>query len=186
MPQWSGKIIFLVFNFTPKRAMLQGKNFLNACYRFVMINFRVIPVVLLSGNDVVKGVKFKDRKYVGDPINTVKIFNDKYVDELCIFDVDASKNGQSPNFRLLSEIASQAFMPLSYGGGLHNYDDVAGIFNAGFEKCILNSCNYDGLDLMKETVAKFGSQSVACAVDFKRSFVSKTPVLHSLSGAIKH
>ena len=166
--------------------MLRGKNSSSASWPFVMSNFRIIPVVLISGSDVVKGVKFKERKYVGDPINTVKIFNDKYVDELCVLDVHASKGGHSPNFTLLREIASQAFMPLSYGGGLHNFSDVKGIFNAGFEKCILNSCNYNNLGLIEETATTFGSQSVACSVDFRRSSVSKSPVLYSMSGSTKH
>lgn len=151
-----------------------------------MSNFRIIPVVLISGSDVVKGVKFKDLKYVGDPINTVKIFNDKYVDELCVLDVSASKRRQPPNFKLLREIASQAFMPLSYGGGLHSFSNVEGIFNAGFEKCILNSCNYDSFDLIGETAKIFGSQSVACSVDFRRSAFSKKKMLYSMSGLTKH
>ena len=95
---------------------------------------RLIPCLTIQDNDLVKTVQFKNPKYIGDPVNSVKIFNDKGVDELCILDISASKLNKEPNYKLLREIANEAFMPLSYGGGLKNLNQVKNIINMGFEK----------------------------------------------------
>ena len=89
-----------------------------------MLKNRVIPVLLIEDDGLVKTTKFKDPKYLGDPVNTVKIFNTKEVDEIFILDILASKKNYGPNFTLVSEIASEDFMPLCYGGGISNFNDA--------------------------------------------------------------
>ena len=93
-----------------------------------MLRVRVIPCLLLEGVGLVKTVKFNNPKYIGDPINAVKIFNEKEVDELILLDINASKAGSPPNFSLIKDIASECFMPLCYGGGIKNIEDIRKIF----------------------------------------------------------
>jgi cyclase len=100
---------------------------------------RVIPVLLHKGQGLYKTVKFKEPKYLGDPINAVKIFNDKEVDELCFLDITATVEGKEPNYKVISEIASESFMPLSYGGGISNVEQARKLFSIGVEKIILSS-----------------------------------------------
>ncbi len=95
---------------------------------------RVIPVLLLRGKGLVKTVKFKDPKYIGDPINSVRIFNEKEVDELVFLDITATPEGRGPDFELLADIAGEAFMPMAYGGGITSLGQVQRIFALGFEK----------------------------------------------------
>ena len=104
-----------------------------------MLKTRVIPSLLLKNGGLVKTVKFGSPKYVGDPINAIKIFNDKEVDELVILDIEASKNTKGIDFDLLTRINKEAFMPLGYGGGIKNIQDAKRIFNLGYEKIIINS-----------------------------------------------
>src|SRR5512134_2999586 len=99
-----------------------------------MIRPRVIPALLLKGQGLVKTVKFKDPKYLGDPINAVKIFNDKEVDELLFLDITATVERKAPPLKVIAEIASECFMPLAYGGGIRSLDDVRQIFTVGVEK----------------------------------------------------
>ena len=128
---------------------------------------RLIPCLLLSDGNLVKTKKFKDPTYLGDPINAVKIFSEKCVDELCIQDIEASKNGRGPDFGLLAEIATEAFMPLSYGGGITTVDQVRQLFHIGFEKVVLNTGWQDHPELLRETSAQFGAQSVIASIDVK-------------------
>ena len=134
---------------------------------------RVIPVLLLKGKGLYKTVKFKKPKYIGDPINSVKIFNEKEVDELVFLDIDASPSGLNPDFDLLEDIAGEAFMPMAYGGGITNVEQARIIFNIGFEKIILNSSLYENLDLVDKIVSEFGSQSLVGSIDVKRSIFMK-------------
>lgn len=141
---------------------------------FVDLNkTRVIPVLLLKGKGLYKTVKFKNPKYIGDPINSVKIFNEKEVDELVFLDIDASPSGLNPDYDLLEDIAGEAFMPMAYGGGITNVEQARIIFNIGFEKIILNSSLYENLDLVDKIVSEFGSQSVVGCIDVKRSIFKK-------------
>ena len=117
---------------------------------------RIIPILLLKNNGLYKGKKFKDHKYLGDPINAVKIFNDKEVDELVIMDITASLNSQEPNYTMLHEIASECFMPLSYGGGLTSTEMIRQILMLGIEKAIINTQSVRNPDFVKESV-KFNS-----------------------------
>src|SRR3990172_4262205 len=104
-----------------------------------MIRPRVIPALLLQGQGLVKTVKFKDPKYLGDPINIVKIFNEKEVDELVFLDITATVDGKRPPFELLEKVAGEAFMPLGYGGGIRNLEDIKTILSLGVEKVVINS-----------------------------------------------
>lgn len=138
-----------------------------------MKRVRVIPVLLLKGNGLYKTINFGKPKYLGDPINAVKIFNDKEVDEIIILDIDASKEKKEPNYRLLSEIASECFMPMTYGGGIKKMDDAARIFNLGVEKVVINSHFYENPSLVTKLSDKYGSQSIVVSIDYKKTFVGK-------------
>ena len=112
---------------------------------------RVIPVLLVSDGYLVKPVKFRGDKYIGDPINAVRIFNEKQVDELVICDIDASVNGTGVNYTLIEEIASEAFMPVGYGGGVTSVDEARRITGIGIEKVILNNVR-DQVDGLKRLI----------------------------------
>src|SRR5947209_9678738 len=99
-----------------------------------MLRTRVIPCLLLKSRGLVKTFKFKDPTYVGDPINAVRIFNEKEVDELIFLDILASAENRGPNFEIISDIASECFMPLCYGGGIRNFEDIQKLFKLGVEK----------------------------------------------------
>lgn len=133
-----------------------------------MLRTRVIPCLLLKDAGLVKTVNFSDPKYVGDPINAVKIFNNKEVDELIFLDIDATKEKKKPSFELIAKIASEAFMPFSYGGGLRDIEDVKKILEIGVEKAIINSYAHENPEFIKELSAKFGSQSIVVAMDVKK------------------
>lgn len=139
-----------------------------------MINSRVIPVLSLdSTGRAVKTVRFKNRTYIGDPVNAVRIFNDKEVDEICILDIDASRKGYAPNFRLIESIASQAFMPLAYGGGVTTLQDIRRLFKIGIEKVVLNTSLHTSSSLIYESSHVFGSQSIVASVDVRRGLFGR-------------
>lgn len=130
---------------------------------------RVIPILTIDGNRLVKTVKFKNPKYIGDPINAIKIFNDKEVDEIIVLDITASKKKISPNFKLIKEMASECFMPLGYGGGINNIDTAKKIFDLGVEKIIMNTTIYNNAKLIKEISRQYGNQSVVVSLDIKKN-----------------
>lgn len=134
---------------------------------------RVIPVLLLRGKGLVKTVKFKEPKYIGDPINSVRIFNEKEVDELVFLDIMATPEGRGPDFDLLADIAGEAFMPMAYGGGITTLEQVQRIFALGFEKVILNTAAYVSPKLISEAAAIYGSQSIVGCVDVRRTFLGR-------------
>lgn len=142
---------------------------------------RVIPVLLLRGKGLVKTVKFKDPKYIGDPINSVRIFNEKEVDELVFLDITATPEGRGPDFELLTDIAGEAFMPMAYGGGVTSLDQVQRIFALGFEKVVIDTAAYGAPQLIRDAVAIFGSQSIVGCVDVRRSLLGRYE-LHSHAG----
>ncbi len=141
-----------------------------------MLRIRVIPTLLLRNAGLVKGEKFTGHKYVGDPINAVKIFNTKEVDELVFFDITASREHRKPNYELLSDIASQAFMPFGYGGGLTQLEDIEKLFKIGVEKAIINTAAADNLDFVKEASSVAGSQSIVAAIDVRKTLLGKYQV----------
>lgn len=137
---------------------------------------RIIPCLLYDGSGLVKTVKFKNPAYVGDPINAIKIYNDKEVDELIIIDINASKHKRKPNFSKLADMASEAFMPFAYGGGVKTFDDFANLYKIGVEKVIVNSLIQEQPTVIKKVINHFGAQAVVACLDFKKSFFgSKTP-----------
>lgn len=136
-----------------------------------MRRIRVIPVLLLDGHGLVKTTRFRDAVYVGDPINAVKIFNEKEVDELALLDIRASRAGRAPDFDYIAGIASEAFMPASYGGGVSNLDHVERLLRGGIEKVVINSAAADRPELVTEVARRFGSQSVVVSVDVRKTFL---------------
>lgn len=130
---------------------------------------RVIPVLSVVDNKLVKTVNFKNPRYLGDPLNAIKIFNEKKVDELVVVDITASKEKKEPNYKLIEEMASEAFMPLAYGGGIHNFTHASKIFALGAEKVILNSVLYSDQDLISEIASVYGNQSVVVSLDIKKN-----------------
>lgn len=138
-----------------------------------MLRVRVIPTLLLRNAGLVKGSQFKDHRYVGDPINAVKIFNEKEVDELVFLDIGATASGKGPNFELLKDIASEAFMPFGYGGGISSCDQIEKLFNLGVEKVILNSAVYANPKLIQDACRLAGSQSIVVSVDVKKTLFGK-------------
>lgn len=149
-----------------------------------MIQTRVIPILLTKNQGLYKGIKFKNHKYVGDPINAVKIFNEKKVDELVILDIEASKKNKALNFEYIKDVVSEAFMPVAYGGGVHSIEVAKKIFSIGIEKIIINSAGYFKPDLISEISKIFGSQSVVISVDVKNKLFGKY-ALYSYSGTRK-
>lgn len=129
---------------------------------------RIIPVLLIDDRDLIKTMNFKNPTYLGDPVNAVKIFNRKGIDELSILDISATKLGKEPDFEILEDIASQAFMPLSYGGGIKNIDQVKKLLAIGYEKVVINTEFVNNPQLVKEAVALAGSQSVVISIDAKK------------------
>lgn len=128
---------------------------------------RIIPVLLINNQDLIKTVNFKNPTYLGDPINAVKIFNIKGVDELSILDISATKENKEPDFELLKDIASQAFMPLSYGGGIKNLKQIQHLFKIGYEKVVINTSFIENPALITEAANYAGSQSIVVSIDAK-------------------
>ena len=141
-----------------------------------MQKIRVIPVLLLKRKGLYKTVKFKDPQYIGDPMNAVKIFNEKEVDELCFLDISATSAKEEINYKIISEIASECFMPLSYGGGINNMDQIKKLFSIGVEKVIINSAAHTSPDLIQQASTYFGSQSIVGCIDVRKNFLGKYEV----------
>lgn len=137
-----------------------------------MLEKRIIPTLLLSEEVFVKTTKFKKPNYIGDPINTIRILNEKEVDEILIYDIDCSKKNISPNFKLLENIASEAFIPMAYGGGIKNMKDMEKVFNLGYEKVSLGYSALMNKSLILEAIENFGQQSIMASVDVKYKFLS--------------
>jgi imidazole glycerol-phosphate synthase subunit HisF len=137
---------------------------------------RVIPCLLIKEDGMLyKSIRFKQYKYIGDPINAVRIFNEKEVDELIVIDIDARKSKKSPNYRRIQEIAEECFMPLCYGGGVVNNEQVDNLFELGVEKISFNSAVLENSEVVQYTVEKYGSQAAVAVIDvgvdiFKRQY----------------
>lgn len=134
-----------------------------------MLRARFIPTLLLKGSGLYKTVKFKNETYIGDPINAVRIFNDKAVDELILLDIDAHRRGTGPNFELIADIVSEAFVPLCYGGGVTSLDQIEKLFKLGIEKVAINSAAVGPLDLISQASKIFGNQSIVVGIDVRKS-----------------
>ena len=129
----------------------------------------MIPTLLLRGAGLVKTTNFAKPKYVGDPINAIKIFNDKEVDELVLLDISATREGKGPAYEVVESIASECFMPVAYGGGIRTIEEMRRILNTGVEKIIINSAAIHDPSVIEAAAREFGSQAVIVSVDQTRS-----------------
>ena len=126
---------------------------------------RIIPTLLIDDRDLIKTVQFGKRTYLGDPVNAVKIFNRKGIDELSILDIGATKNNLEPDYELLKDIASEAFMPLSCGGGIQTLEQIHELLAIGYEKVVLNSALVRTPELITKAAEQYGSQSIVASID---------------------
>lgn len=133
-----------------------------------MLRTRVIPVLLLKNGGLYKTIRFKDPRYIGDPINAVKIFNEKEVDELVIFDITASEDGTHPDFSFIHDMATECFMPICYGGGINSIEDAQQLFRLGVEKISINTAGIKNPKFIKELSEKFGKSSIVVTMDVKK------------------
>lgn len=133
-----------------------------------MLRPRIIPTLLVHDGGLVKTIGFKDPKYVGDPINAVKIFNEKEADELVVLDIDATVNGTAPDYRMIANLAAECRMPLCYGGGVHSVEQAERIIGLGVEKVALSAAAIDRPALLSEIAERIGRQSVVAVIDVRR------------------
>ena len=143
-----------------------------------MLNKRVIPTLLIESGKLVKSTRFKNLTYVGDPINAVKIFNEKFVDEIIIIDITNKKSVFEPNFNLIENIANECFIPLTYGGNIKTIDHAEKLFKLGIEKISVNSMLVENPELVKTLVDNFGSSSIVASIDYKLNFFNKVIVVN--------
>lgn len=132
-----------------------------------------MPCLLLKGKGLVKTRRFKDEIYIGDPINAVRIFNQKEVDELILIDIDATTKSQPIQFNLIEQITSECFMPICYGGGVRSIEDFSQLFALGIEKVSVSSALFANPRLLSDAAARFGSQSIVVTLDVKRHWISR-------------
>ncbi len=152
-----------------------------------MLTTRVIPCLLLSGDGLVKTTGFRDPRYVGDPINAIKIFNEKEVDELIVLDILATRERRPPRLDAIGKMASECFMPLCYGGGVTSLSQVEALFNLGVEKVSISAAAVDNPPLVTQAAAVFGSQSVIVTVDVKQVAPNRYEVFtHGATRATGH
>ncbi|MBW3631351.1 MAG: imidazole glycerol phosphate synthase subunit HisF, partial [Gemmatimonadetes bacterium] len=141
-----------------------------------MHRHRVIPTLLLRGRGLVKTHRFKDPKYVGDPINAIRIFNEKEVDELIFLDIEATRAGRAPDLEILSDIAAECFMPLCYGGGVNRPGMIDAILRAGVEKVAMNSALFENPSAVSQAVRDHASSTIVASIDYRRSMLGRTQV----------
>lgn len=142
---------------------------------------RIMPCLLFDGRALVKTVRFKNPAYVGDPINAIKIFDEKEVDELVLLDIMASRERRGPKFDLIRDCASECFMPFSYGGGVRELEDFGRLYKLGVEKVLVNSLCLSNPEIVREAVQAFASSSVVGSVDYTTSMFGRRRI-HSASG----
>lgn len=144
-----------------------------------MLKHRIIPALLLRNGGLVKTQRFKDPKYVGDPINAIRIFNEKEVDELMVLDIAASKENREPDYALIEQFAGECFMPLAYGGGVRTLQQAQRIFASGVEKICIQTAALDDLQLVRELSGCFGSQSIMVSLDIKKNWLGRAQAFAS-------
>lgn len=149
-----------------------------------MIRVRVIPCLLLREHGLVKTRKFKDAVYLGDPVNAVRIFSEKEVDELVILDIDASREGREPNYEVIAEIAGECFMPVAYGGGVKTLEQARRLIRCGVEKVVINSAATESYDVIRAVANVFGSQAVVGSIDVKKTLLGGYRVV-AKSGSVE-
>lgn len=146
-----------------------------------MLRKRIIPSLLLRNGGLVKTERFANPKYIGDPINAVKIFNEKEVDELLLLDITSTRENKAPNFGLIEEIVSEAFMPVAYGGAVRTVEDASRLLSLGVEKIALNTAALLNLSLVTALKDRYGAQCVVGVVDVKKKLLGGYAV-HSHAG----
>lgn len=147
-----------------------------------MLRPRIIPCLLVHDGGLVKTVGFGDPKYVGDPINAVKIFNEKECDELVVVDIDATVNGAEPDYRLIADLATECRMPLCYGGGVRTTAQAKRIIGLGVEKVSLSAAAVERPALVSEIAEAIGRQSVVVTIDYKRKWLGRGLEVHTHNG----
>jgi cyclase len=145
-----------------------------------MLEKRIIPILLLDNRRLVKGVSFKNHIYIGDPINTVHLFNEKQANEIIILDISSRKNKKKIQYELLNKISLEAFLPLTYGGGINSLDEALRIIDIGYEKVILNTSVITNPNLISEIANKIGSQSIIVSIDV--NFINNNYYVFSNNG----
>jgi cyclase len=143
---------------------------------------RIMPCLLFDGRALVKTVRFRNPRYIGDPINAIKIYNEKEVDELVVLDINATRQKRSPSFDAIRDWASECFMPFSYGGGVASLDTFARLYKIGVEKVIVNTACLTNPSIVRDAARQYGSSSVVGAVDYKKSLLGGFGI-YSASGA---
>jgi imidazole glycerol-phosphate synthase subunit HisF len=146
-----------------------------------LLSHRVIPALLLSDSGLVKTQRFANAKYVGDPINAIRIFNEKEVDELVVLDIDATRLNREPDYALIEEFAGECFMPLGYGGGIRTVEQARRLFSLGVEKVVLQTAALENPSLVTEMASRFGSQSIVVSIDVKKDWLGRTRLWGSSS-----
>ncbi len=141
-----------------------------------MLKTRVIPCLLLKDGGFVKTVRFSQPRYLGDPRNIVRLFNEKEVDELVILDIDATREKRKPYFDLVRDIVSEAFMPIGYGGGITTIEDIKQLYKIGVEKVVINTQAVKKPEFIREASVRFGSQSIVASIDVKKNLFGKYKV----------
>ena len=144
-----------------------------------MRSVRLIPVLLIHRNGIYKSINFSNYKYIGDPLNAIKIFNEKFVDELIILDVNQNKNNSHIDYHFLQDLFSECFVPVTYGGGISSLGEADKILKLGVEKICLNSAVLNNMEIIKDFARNFGSQSIVVSIDVKRNFFGKPEVYNN-------
>lgn len=142
-----------------------------------MLEVRAMPCLLLRDGALVKTIKFQDAAYVGDPVNAVRIYNELEVDELIILDIGAAKTGSRPDTALISDLASECFMPITYGGGIASVEDIRQLHKLGIEKTAINSHALEHPEIIEQAARAFGSQAIIGAIDVKRNWLGRYSVV---------
>ena len=138
-----------------------------------MLRHRVIPVLTIDERRLVKTVRFRDPRYLGDPLNAVRIFNEKEVDEIVILDIRATRRSRAPDFDFIADLASECFMPMAYGGGIATLDHVARVLALGVEKVVINTAAMESPSLVTAAAKPYGSQAVVASIDVRRGWMGR-------------
>jgi imidazole glycerol-phosphate synthase subunit HisF len=147
---------------------------------------RIMPCLLYDGKGLVKTVKFKHPSYVGDPINAIKIYNEKEVDELILIDINATREKRKIDIKRIADFAGECFMPFAYGGGVKTVNEFYELYKNGVEKVIVNSLIFEDPKVIKEAVTKYGAQAVVACLDFKKNLFGKKNVFSFSSHNTKY
>jgi cyclase len=149
-----------------------------------MLKHRVIPSLLIRNGGLVKTTQFANPRYVGDPLNAIRIFNEKEVDEILVLDIMASKEGREPDFAMIEEFSGECFMPLCYGGGISSIAQAERLFSLGVEKLSLQAATFSNLNLITEIATRFGSQAIVASIDIKVNWRGQPQLYEAASGAV--